>query len=64
MNNDAIRSIIIQGLTHQIYSMIELGGNEGMILMDKYLEMLYNKNLITKDTFASRVRDKDLVAKF
>lgn len=64
MNNDAVRSIIIQGLTHQIYSMIELGGSEGMILMDKYLEMLYNKNMITKEVFASRVRDKDLVAKF
>jgi twitching motility protein PilT len=64
MNNDAIRSIITQGLTHQIYSMIELGGSEGMILMDKYLEMLYNKNMITKEVYASRVRDKDLVAKF
>jgi twitching motility protein PilT len=64
MNNDAIKSIIIQGLTHQIYSMIELGWSEGMILMDKYLEMLYNKNMITKEIYASRVRDKDLVAKF
>jgi Tfp pilus assembly pilus retraction ATPase PilT len=51
-------------MTHQIYSMIELGGAEGMILMDKYLEMLYNKNLITKEVYMSRVRDKDLVAKF
>jgi len=64
MNNDAVRSIIIQGLTHQIYSMIELGGSEGMVLMDKYLEMLYNKNLITKEVYANQVRDKDLVAKF
>lgn len=64
INNDAVRSIITQGLTHQIYSMIELGGSEGMILMDKYLEMLYNKNLITREVYASRVRDKDLVAKF
>lgn len=64
INNDAIRSIIIQGLTHQIYSMIELGGSEGMILMDKYLEMLYNKGMITKEIYMSRVRDKDLIAKF
>ncbi|MFA6091235.1 MAG: PilT/PilU family type 4a pilus ATPase [Candidatus Gracilibacteria bacterium] len=64
MNNDAVRSIIIQGNTHQLYSMIELSGSEGMILMDKYLEMLYNKNMITKETFASRVRDKDLIEKF
>jgi len=64
MNNDAIRSIIIQGMTHQIYSMIELGGSEGMILMDKYLEMLYNKGMISREVYISRVRDKDLVAKF
>ena len=64
MNNDAVRSIIIQGMTHQIYSMIELGGSEGMILMDKYLEMLYNKGAISREVYASRVRDKDLVAKF
>lgn len=44
--------------------MIELGGAEGMVLMDKYLEMLYNKNMISKDVYASRVRDKSLVAKF
>ena len=25
MSNDAVRSLIIRGLTHQIYSMIELG---------------------------------------
>lgn len=62
INNDAIRSIITQGNTHQIYSMIELGGGEGMILMDKYLEMLYNRNMITKEGYISRVRDKDLLA--
>jgi len=62
INNDAVRSIIMQGMTHQLYSMIELGGSEGMILMDKYLEMLYMKGLITKEVFQSRVRDKDLLA--
>lgn len=62
MNTDAVRSIIIQGMTHQLYSIIELGGSEGMILMDKYLETLYTKGLITKEVFASRVRDKDLVS--
>lgn len=34
-----------------------------MMLMDKYLEMLYNKNMITRETYMSRIRDKDLVAK-
>ena len=62
VNNDAVRSIIMQGMTHQLYSMIELGGNEGMVLMDRYLEMLYTKGMITKEVFKGRIRDKDLLA--
>jgi Tfp pilus assembly pilus retraction ATPase PilT len=38
-----VRSLIISGNIHQIYSIIELSGSEGMILMDKYLEMLFMK---------------------
>lgn len=41
INNDGIRSLIIRGMTHQIYSMIELGSEEGMLLMDRSLESLY-----------------------
>ncbi|EKD66283.1 MAG: Twitching motility protein [uncultured bacterium (gcode 4)] len=61
INNDAVRSLIISGNIHQIYSIIELSGNEGMVLMDKYLEMLFMKWFITKEIFNSRLRDKDLV---
>ena len=43
LNNDAVRSLIIQGATHQVYSMIELGAQEGMVLMDRALETLYLK---------------------
>jgi twitching motility protein PilT len=43
LNNDAIRSLIIHGSTHQIYSMVELGAQEGMVLMDRALETLYMK---------------------
>lgn len=59
MNNDAVRSVILRGLTHQLYSVIELGSQEGMVLMDRYLEGLLMKGFITKETFASLVRDKD-----
>lgn len=62
MNNDAVRSVILRGLTHQLYSIIELGSQEGMILMDRYLEGLFMKGFISKETFSSFVRDKDLVA--
>jgi Tfp pilus assembly pilus retraction ATPase PilT len=61
INNDAVRSLIQRGVTHQIYSIIELSSQEWMILMDKCLEDLYHKNLISKEVFASRVRDKDIV---
>ncbi|MBP8016671.1 PilT/PilU family type 4a pilus ATPase, partial [Candidatus Gracilibacteria bacterium] len=53
-NNDAVKSLIIRGNTHQIYSIIELSGQDGMILMDKYLEVLYNKGLISKEIYNSR----------
>ncbi len=62
INNDAIRSLIIRGATHQIYSMIELGANEGMQLMDRSLETLYLSGQISKEVFLSRVRDKDMLS--
>lgn len=61
INNDGIKSLIIQGATHQIYSMIELGSAEGMVLMDRSLETLYLKGKISKEVFLSRVRDKDIL---
>ena len=62
MSNDAVRSLIIRGLTHQIYSMIELGASDGMILMDRALESLYLAREISYETFASRVRDRDILS--
>lgn len=61
INNDAVRSLIISWNNHQLYSIIELSGSEWMILMDKYLQSLYSKWIISKETFNSRIRDKDLV---
>ncbi len=61
INNDGIRSLIIRGVTHQIYSMIELSSEEGMFLMDKSLETLYLNGSISQEVFFSRVRDKDVV---
>lgn len=61
INNDGIRSLIIRGVTHQIYSMIELSSEEGMFLMDRSLESLYLNGSISQEVFFSRVRDKDVV---
>ncbi|PID87525.1 type IV pili twitching motility protein PilT [Candidatus Gracilibacteria bacterium] len=59
ITNDAIKNMIIEGKTHQIYSVIEVGIKEGMILMDKYLITLYEKGLIDIDILFSYVRDKE-----
>ena len=47
--NSAIRNIIRKGTTQDIYSMIELGTQQGMISLDSSLRDLYKKGLITKE---------------
>lgn len=56
---DAVKNLIIQWKTHQLYSVLEVSRSDWMILMDKYLSVLYEKNLITKDTLLSFARDKE-----
>ncbi|MCD5380359.1 PilT/PilU family type 4a pilus ATPase, partial [Candidatus Gracilibacteria bacterium] len=57
--NDATKSLIISGKTHQLYSVLEIGQKQGMILMDKYLLALFKKKMISKDTLMSYIRDKE-----
>ena len=57
--NDAVRNLIIQWKTHQIYSVLEVWKKYWMILMDKYLMALYHKKMISKITLMSYVRDKE-----
>ena len=59
INNDATKNLIITWKTHQLYSVLEVGKDEWMILMDKYLIALYRKWLITKETLVSNARDKE-----
>lgn len=59
ITNDAIKNMIIEGKTHQIYSVIEVGIKEWMILMDKYLITLYEKWLIDIEVLFSYIRDKE-----
>lgn len=57
INNDAIRNCIMKGETHQIYSMIELGKNQGMQLLDDSLAALYQAGKISKDSAVSKASD-------
>ncbi len=59
--NDAIRNLIISWKTHQLYSVLEVSSKHGMILMDKYLMLLYKKWFISKETLFSYARDKEWI---
>ena len=55
--NDAIRNCISKDQTHQIYSTIQIGASEGMILMDQALENLYKNGLISVEEALSKATD-------
>lgn len=57
--DDAVKNLIITWKTHQLYSVLEVWKDKWMILMDKYLLALYNKNFITKETLFAYARDKE-----
>lgn len=59
ISNDAVRSLIISWKTHQLYSVIEIGRKQWMILMDSYLIALYKKGIISKEILLNFVRDKE-----
>lgn len=59
VTNDAIRNCIMQGQTHQIYSMIQIGSSEGMILMDQSLEDLVRAGVISKEDALAKASDID-----
>ncbi len=59
LNNDAVRNLIISGKSHQLYSVIEIGQKQGMILMDSYLWVLYKKGFISKEILMWSLRDTE-----
>lgn len=59
INNDAVRNLIINRKTHQLYSVLEVSQKEWMVLMDNYLVALYKKGYISSETVTSLARDKE-----
>ncbi|MFQ5452200.1 MAG: type IV pili twitching motility protein PilT, partial [Candidatus Paceibacterota bacterium] len=49
INNSAIASVIREAKTHLLNNILETSSAEGMILLEKYLFMLYKQGSITKD---------------
>jgi twitching motility protein PilT len=56
---EAIRSLIREGKTHQIYAMLEAGGQWGMQTMDRALLNLYKKGRISKELTLLNARNQE-----
>ena len=52
----AIGNLIREGKIHQIQSVLQTGARFGMITMDRSLEDLFQKNLITRDEIKKRLQ--------
>lgn len=59
----AIRNLIREAKTHQIPSMIQTSGNQGMITMDQCLRDLYLKGYVTLEEVFSRCQNPDELKK-
>lgn len=57
--DDAVKNLIISGKTHQLYSVLEVSKDKWMILMDKYLLLLYEKWFISKEILFAYCRNKE-----
>jgi twitching motility protein PilT len=57
--NSAVRALIREGKTAQLYSCIETGAQQGMQTMDRTLVELYRMGLISQEVAASASLDRD-----
>lgn len=60
----AIRSLIREGKTHQIQTMLQTGTKYGMETMDMYLLKLFKAGKISSDSLLSYAVDKDMILRF
>jgi len=57
--NAAVRNLIREGKTHQIYSLMDTGGDLGMQTMDKALANLARRGLVSNQEAMARAIDPD-----
>lgn len=60
----AIRNLIREGKSHQIYSALETGAQHGMQTMDKVLADMHRNGLITEEEALARAIDRDNFRRF
>lgn len=61
VRNDAITNCIKEGNTHQMYSMMQIGKDDGMITLDASLAALYKQNIISEQEMLVRANDPELI---
>jgi twitching motility protein PilT len=57
IGSSAVRNLIRERKTEQLYGVMQTSAAHGMILMDDYLRYLYEKDLISLETALSKARD-------
>jgi twitching motility protein PilT len=62
VRNDAITNCIKEGNTHQMYSMMQIGKDDGMITLDGSLAELYKQGMISESDMLARAHDPELIA--
>jgi len=60
--NNAVQTLIREGKTHQINTLIQTSSNEGMITMDSSMLKLYKEGHITSKTIIDHASDPDQMA--
>jgi twitching motility protein PilT len=55
----AVRNLIREGKTHQIYSVLQAGGRYGMVTMDMSLVQLVRAGRITMDMALERCSNEE-----
>ncbi|NLA27492.1 MAG: type IV pilus twitching motility protein PilT [Firmicutes bacterium] len=63
VSNPAVRNLIREGKVHQIYSVIQTGGRQGMQLMDSHLEDLFRRGLIDRQSALDNATDAEELGK-
>ncbi len=58
INNDSVRNLIIRGDTANMYGVLEIGKQDGMVLMDDAIMNLYNRGYINEETVNKNIRDR------
>ena len=61
--NSAVRNLIRNGKSHELYTTMETGAQSGMRTMDQALKDLVNRNMVSYETAVARVKNRAVFEK-